>query len=51
VDRVRFGEVVDFLDFYIGAYHWPAFNVADSCISVGVALMLWYFIRTPSLHA
>jgi signal peptidase II len=51
VDRVRFGEVVDFLDFYIGTYHWPAFNVADSCISVGVALMLWYFIRTPSLHA
>jgi signal peptidase II len=51
VDRVRFGEVIDFLDFYIGTYHWPAFNMADSCISVGVALMLWYFIRTPSLHA
>lgn len=61
VDRVRFGEVVDFLDFYIGPYHWPAFNVADSCISVGVALLIWYFIREerrtgqpdrfPSAHA
>jgi len=51
VDRVRFGEVVDFLDFYIGTYHWPAFNVADSCISVGVSLLILYFIRTPSVHA
>jgi signal peptidase II len=32
--------VVDFLDFYYGAYHWPAFNLADSAITVGVALML-----------
>ena len=51
VDRVRFGEVDDFLDFYIGTYHWPAFNVADSCISVGVSLLILYFIRTPSVHA
>ncbi|MBI3995709.1 MAG: signal peptidase II [Nitrospirae bacterium] len=60
-DRIRFGEVVDFLDFYIGPYHWPAFNVADSSISVGVVLMIWYFIRedrkavqpdeNPSAHA
>jgi signal peptidase II len=39
-DRVRLGAVVDFLDFHIGAWHWPAFNVADSAISIGVALML-----------
>jgi len=45
IDRIRFGEVVDFLDFYVGSYHWPAFNVADSCISVGVTLLIWYFIR------
>jgi len=61
VDRIRFGEVVDFLDFYIGRYHWPAFNVADSCISIGVALMVWHFIRadrrsdgsdrSPAAHA
>ena len=39
VDRGRFGAVVDFLDFYWHQYHWPAFNVADSSISVGVALL------------
>jgi signal peptidase II len=39
IDRGRFGAVVDFLDFYWRAYHWPAFNVADSAISVGVALL------------
>jgi signal peptidase II len=40
VDRLRYGTVVDFLDVYLGAYHWPAFNVADSAISTGVGLML-----------
>ncbi len=40
VDRLRYGMVVDFLDFHAGPYHWPAFNVADSAISVGVGLML-----------
>jgi signal peptidase II len=38
VDRIRLGEVIDFLDFYIGPYHWPAFNAADSAITVGT---LW----------
>ncbi|RJX30050.1 MAG: signal peptidase II [Desulfurivibrio sp.] len=40
IDRVRFGSVVDFLDFYVSTYHWPAFNVADSAIVVGVGLFL-----------
>lgn len=40
VDRVRQGSVVDFLEFYIGSYRWPAFNVADTAISVGVGLAL-----------
>jgi signal peptidase II len=40
IDRLRFGSVVDFLDFYIGTHHWPAFNVADSAISTGVGLFL-----------
>ncbi len=40
IDRIRFGSVVDFLDFYIKQYHWPAFNVADSAIVVGVGLFL-----------
>ena len=39
VDRGRFGAVTDFLDVYWRGYHWPAFNVADSAISVGVALL------------
>lgn len=45
IDRIRFGEVVDFLDFFISSHHWPAFNVADSCISTGVVLLMWYFLR------
>ena len=39
-DRFVYGYVVDFLDFYVGSYHWPAFNVADSCITVGAGLLL-----------
>lgn len=35
IDRLAYGEVIDFLDFYVGTYHWPAFNVADSAITVG----------------
>jgi len=40
VDRLRLGSVVDFLDVYVGTHHWPAFNVADSAITVGVAIFL-----------
>jgi len=40
IDRVRFGRVVDFLDFYIGTWHWPAFNIADAAISLGAFLLL-----------
>ena len=40
IDRLRFGSVVDFLDFYLGSHHWPAFNAADSAITVGVGLFL-----------
>ncbi|RJR38568.1 MAG: signal peptidase II [Desulfobacteraceae bacterium] len=36
VDRIRMGEVVDFLDVHVGTFHWPAFNIADSAITVGV---------------
>jgi signal peptidase II len=39
IDRVRLGEVIDFLDVYWKSHHWPAFNVADSLICVGVALL------------
>ncbi len=39
IDRLRYGEVVDFLDFYLLSYHWPAFNIADSAICLGIGLM------------
>ncbi|THB71291.1 MAG: signal peptidase II [Desulfobulbaceae bacterium] len=41
VDRLVHGAVIDFLDFYLGSYHWPAFNVADSSICVGVAVLFY----------
>jgi signal peptidase II len=40
VDRLRFGAVADFLDFHALGWHWPAFNVADSGITVGAAIIL-----------
>ena len=39
IDRILYQEVVDFLDLFVGSYHWPAFNIADSCITIGVLLM------------
>ena len=45
IDRVRLGEVVDFIDVYWGRYHWPAFNVADSLVCVGTAILVWVIIR------
>jgi signal peptidase II len=45
IDRVRFGEVVDFLDVYVGSHHWPAFNVADSAITVGAAILVVALLR------
>jgi signal peptidase II len=40
IDRVRFGRVVDFLDVHAGRWHWPAFNIADSAISVGIVIFV-----------
>jgi len=45
IDRIVYGEVIDFLDVYWAHYHWPAFNVADSFITIGVAITLFYLIR------
>jgi len=45
IDRVRLGEVIDFLDVYWKTHHWPAFNVADSAICVGVALLALDMLR------
>jgi signal peptidase II len=41
IDRLRYGQVIDFLDFHWRGYHWPAFNVADTCITLGVIGILW----------
>ena len=45
IDRIRLGEVIDFLDVYISTYHWPAFNVADSAVSVGAIILFYKLIR------
>jgi len=51
IDRLRFGAVVDFLDFHVAGWHWPAFNVADSAITVGVLLLVLHsFIHKEPAH-
>ena len=46
IDRFAYGEVIDFLDFYWSGYHWPAFNVADSFITMGVGITVFYLIKS-----
>ncbi len=49
IDRAAYGEVIDFLDLYVGAYHWPAFNVADMAITIGVVVLCLDALRsTPA---
>lgn len=48
IDRLRHGAVVDFLDFYVGGYHWPAFNVADSAITIGVLFLILDSLKSKS---
>jgi signal peptidase II len=47
IDRARFGAVVDFVDVHWRGWHWPAFNVADSAISIGVTLLALRLLREP----
>jgi len=51
IDRVRYGEVVDFLHLHYRGFDWPMFNVADSAITVGVAVVLLHSLRTPESGA
>jgi len=51
IDRFRFGYVVDFLDVYVGRHHWPAFNVADSAICIGIALLFLDMRKKPEESA
>ncbi len=46
IDRLRFGAVADFLDFHVSGWHWPAFNIADSTIFIGVVLLCFHSIFT-----
>lgn len=48
IDRARLGYVIDFLDFYFQQWHWPAFNIADSAITIGVALLIIDSLRNQS---
>ncbi|WP_042887084.1 signal peptidase II [Cupriavidus necator] len=50
IDRVIYGHVVDFLDFYVRNYHWPAFNVADCAITVGAVLLIVDELRRVRRH-
>lgn len=49
-DRIRYGYVIDYLDVYIGSYHWPTFNVADSAITIGIGLLLLDQWRPKPTH-
>lgn len=51
IDRVLLGAVVDFLDFHAAGWHWPAFNVADSAITCGAALLIWDGLRPQAKAA
>lgn len=45
IDRVRLGEVIDFFDVFIGRAHWPAFNIADSAITIGAACLFYALVQ------
>jgi signal peptidase II len=49
IDRIRLGHVVDFIQVHAAGYYWPAFNIADSAISIGAALLIWDGFRKPRL--
>jgi signal peptidase II len=51
VDRIRYGEVVDFIQWYVKLYYWPSFNVADSAISIGVVLLAFEMLFGTSIKS
>lgn len=48
-DRILYGHVIDFLDVHVAGWHWPAFNVADSAITLGAAMLIWDGLRKPQI--
>jgi len=51
IDRAWHGFVIDFIDFHVNRWHWPAFNVADSAICIGAALLIWDALRSQPEQA
>ena len=51
IDRLRFGRVVDFIDFHVGSWHWPAFNVADTAITIGAGLWAYSILFGQETNA
>ena len=49
IDRLTVGKVIDFIDFFVGSWHWPAFNVADSALTVGIILFFLASIRESNI--
>jgi len=49
IDRLTIGQVIDFIDFFVGSWHWPAFNIADSAITIGIILFLWSNLKQKRL--
>lgn len=49
IDRIFYGHVIDFLDVYAGNWHWPAFNIADSAITLGAAMLIFDGMRKPQI--
>lgn len=50
IDRIKIGKVIDFIDIYVGSWHWPAFNVADSALTIGIILFLIANLRQWRRH-
>lgn len=50
IDRIRLGKVIDFLDIYVKNIHWPAFNVADSAITIGIGLFIYHLLFNKELN-
>jgi len=49
IDRILYGHVIDFLDVHVAGWHWPAFNIADSAITLGAAMLIWDGLRKPQI--
>ncbi len=50
IDRLRLGYVIDFIDAHLGGYHWPAFNIADSVITIGATIVIWRLTFPPKIN-